>query len=83
MRHPRSPVESLTGVIGPSLTMPFQDRGSWIHLVAFDRVRRAGTAPAPPVAVPLPATGSGPLLPALAAGLAGAALVVRRRVRQT
>ena len=34
--HPRSDVCSLTGgVIGPCLTMPYQDRGSWIHVVAF------------------------------------------------
>ena len=33
--HPRSRIDSLTGVIGPSLTMPYQDRGSWIHIVAF------------------------------------------------
>ena len=34
--HPRSDVCSLTGgIIGPCLTMPYQDRGSWIHVVAF------------------------------------------------
>ena len=34
--HPRSDVCSLTGgVIGPCLTMPYQDRGSWIHVVDF------------------------------------------------
>ena len=86
MRHPRSPVESLTGVIGPSLTMPFQDRGSWIHLVAFDAVRRVSgppAAPRPPAGPPLPATGTAPLLPVLATVLLGAAYVVRRRTSQT
>jgi acyl-homoserine lactone acylase PvdQ len=35
--HPRSDVCSLTGgVIGPCVDMPYLDRGSWIHLVAFD-----------------------------------------------
>lgn len=85
MRHPRSPVRSLTGVIGPSLTMPFQDRGSWIHLVAFDRVEAAPSvpvAPAQPVAPrPLPATGPGPVGPAVAAGLLAAAFAVRRSRR--
>ena len=77
-QHPRRPVKSLTGVIGPSLTMPYQDRGSWVHVVAFT----AAQAPSPsrPVAAApvrtLPATGAGSL-PALAAlvllaGLAGA-----------
>ena len=34
--HPRSDICSLTGgIIGPCLTMPYQDRGSWIHVVAF------------------------------------------------
>ncbi len=33
--HPRSDVCSLTGITGPCLTMPHQDRGSWIHLVGF------------------------------------------------
>jgi penicillin G amidase len=82
MRHPRSPVESLTGVIGPSLTMPFQDRGSWIHLVAFDPVGAAPPRPAP-VPRPLPATGPGGLLPGAAAALLAGALVLRRRARQT
>jgi penicillin amidase len=46
-RHPRRPIDSLTGVIGPSLTMPYQDRGSWVHIVAF----QAAPAGAPPGAV--------------------------------
>lgn len=29
--HPRSEINNLTGVVGPSTTMPYQDRGSWIH----------------------------------------------------
>ena len=44
--HPRSKIASLTGVIGPSTTMPYQDRGSWIHVVAFtDRVNPVAGAP--------------------------------------
>ena len=35
--HPRSTVNSLTGVVGPSTTMPYLDRGSWIHLIGFER----------------------------------------------
>jgi len=31
--HPRSDVCSLTGVVGPCLTMPYEDRGTYIHLV--------------------------------------------------
>ncbi len=31
-----SEVESLTGVVGPSSTQPYMDRGSYVHLVAFD-----------------------------------------------
>jgi len=34
--HPRNEVCSATGIIGPCLTMPFQDRGTWIHLVGFN-----------------------------------------------
>ena len=34
--HPRSDICSLTGgITGPCITMPHQDRGSWIHLVGF------------------------------------------------
>lgn len=68
--HPRSAIDSLTGVIGPSRTMPYQDRGSWIHVVAFTGPGRAVAAPprpaAPRPAPPtLPTTG-GATLPALA-----------------
>ena len=68
--HERRPVEGLTGVIGPSLTMPYMDRGSWVHVVAF-----AGT----PVAVPPPFDAPGPGLPAtglpLLTGLGGLVLL--------
>lgn len=83
MPHERRPIESLTGVIGPSLTMPYMDRGSWVHVIAFtDRV--AALRPARPAAAPatvnLPATGLGATLPALAALLlVGAAAGLRRR----
>jgi penicillin amidase len=84
MQHERRPITSLTGVIGPSLTMPYMDRGSWVHVVAF-------TAPAPsrPVAAPpgrprpaagaLPATGPAALLPVAGLALLGAAALTRRR----
>ena len=45
-QHARQDVSSLTGVIGPSTTVPFQDRGTWIHLVDFGQ--RPGDAPAGP-----------------------------------
>ncbi|MGH8530433.1 MAG: hypothetical protein ACRETN_11455, partial [Nevskiales bacterium] len=44
--HPRSEICSLSGVIGPGsstipgtscVTMPYQDRGSWVHLVGFEK----------------------------------------------
>jgi len=44
--HPRSQLCSLTGVIGPGsntlpgtscVTMPYQDRGSWLHRVGYER----------------------------------------------
>lgn len=65
-RHERRPVNSLTGVIGPSLTMPYQDRGTWLQIVSFTgpvppvRAGRRGTT-APSAGRPLPATGGGPL----------------------
>src|SRR4051812_13810795 len=34
--HAVSHLESLTGVVGPSTTEPFVDRGSWVQHVAFD-----------------------------------------------
>lgn len=34
--HPRSQINSLTGVIGPSTTMPYLDRGSWVELIGFE-----------------------------------------------
>ena len=33
--HPTSTIASLTGVVGPTVGMPFQDRGTFIHLVAI------------------------------------------------
>jgi penicillin amidase len=38
-RHAISHLDSLTGVVGPSVTMPFEDRGSWVQEVAFTRRR--------------------------------------------
>ncbi|GAC1440503.1 MAG: hypothetical protein NVSMB55_05390 [Mycobacteriales bacterium] len=65
--HPRSTINSLTGVIGPSRTMPYEDRGSWVQVIAFDppssasRPQSVATAPV----AQLPRTG-GATLPALA-----------------
>lgn len=76
-RHPRSTINSLTGVIGPSRTMPYQDRGSWVQVVAFDAVARPVARPGP-TSERLPATGGGAwaglgsLLLLLTAALAGA-----------
>jgi hypothetical protein len=81
--HPRSTIDSLTGVIGPSRTMPYEDRGSWVQVVAFDAV------PARPVVHPvgtptgqLPATGGG-TLPAFAALLLLTAAAVVRRTKES
>ncbi len=35
--HPRSEIGNLTGVVGPSSTMPYLDRGSWIHVWAAEK----------------------------------------------
>jgi penicillin amidase len=87
-QHPRRSVASLTGVIGPSLTMPYQDRGSWVHVVAFAAgapVAGPSTGPSTgpaPAAAPvrrLPATGGVALLPAVGLGLVLAGWAVRRR----
>lgn len=82
--HPRSTIDSLTGVIGPSRTMPFEDRGSWVQVVAFNPVARPPTHVAGPPASgrggrPLAATGASVLLAALGLGLVGGALALRRR----
>jgi penicillin G amidase len=81
--HPVSDVCSLTGgIIGPCLTMPYQDRGSWLHLVAFDGSGdtgggdpEVGADPVDPTAVqrPPPTPTPAPSLPATG-GLAGAVL---------
>jgi penicillin amidase len=80
--HPRSTIDSLTGVVGPSRTMPYEDRGSWIQVIDFDPV--AGP-PAPrddtrgPTGPPLAATG-GAGLAGLAALLLLGAWGLRRRL---
>ncbi|HVE64053.1 MAG TPA: penicillin acylase family protein [Mycobacteriales bacterium] len=78
--HPRSEVCSLTdGVIGPCLTMPYEDRGGWVHVIALAAPVRA--APVPPVRTPRPMPATGAVAPhlGLLVVLAGAAL--RRRAR--
>ena len=35
-QHPRSSINNLTGLVGPSTTMPYLDRGSWIHIWAAE-----------------------------------------------
>jgi penicillin amidase len=67
-QHPRRDIDSLTGVIGPSVTMPYQDRGSWVHVIAFD-------GPAAPTAAPGPAPAAAP---AASAAPAARATAVRR-----
>jgi penicillin amidase len=80
-KHPRSTIDSLTGVIGPSRTMPYEDRGSWVQVIAFDPVARPVTRPTPAPGQ-LPATG-GPGLPAIAALLLLVASVVVRRTKES
>ena len=79
--HPRSTVKSLTGVIGPSRTMPYEDRGSWVQVVAFDAVARPVVRPVTP-AGQLPATGA-PVLPAIAAILLLTAAAAVRRMKES
>jgi penicillin G amidase len=52
--HGISHIESLTGVIGPSTTEPFEDRGTWVQHVAFTTGR-----PMPPKMVTPDSSGSG------------------------
>jgi hypothetical protein len=52
MPHERRPIRSLTGVIGPSLTMPYMDRGSWVHTVAFTKPAASPSDEARPVRPP-------------------------------
>ncbi|MCU1589818.1 MAG: penicillin acylase family protein [Frankiales bacterium] len=79
-KHPRSTIDSLTGVIGPSRTMPYEDRGSWVQVIAFDAAPSRRVL-GPPTAAPgrLPATGSTPLIPLAGLGLLALVTVVRRR----
>ncbi|HEU0130382.1 MAG TPA: penicillin acylase family protein [Mycobacteriales bacterium] len=84
--HPRRPVESLTGVVGPSLTMPYEDRGSWEHIVLLaapgptDAVRGEVGHEARPGRIA--ATGPPVPLPLLLAGAAAAAVPLLRRRRR-
>ncbi|MBK5306805.1 MAG: penicillin acylase family protein [Frankiaceae bacterium] len=77
--HPRSTIDSLTGVIGPSRTMPYQDRGSWIHVIAFDAVAARPVTPPAPAPGQLPATGPGTWPAAVGLALLLALAVLRRR----
>ncbi len=81
---------SVGGTIGPCPLMPFLERGSWVHLVAFAGAGEpAAPAPepdpsAPPTATPdtdspLPATGGGLALAGALAVLAGIGSRRRRR----
>jgi penicillin amidase len=40
--HGISHIDSLSGVVGPSTTMPFEDRGTWVQEVAFTAGRPRG-----------------------------------------
>ena len=84
MPHERRPIRSLTGVIGPSLTMPYMDRGSWVHVVAFTAPVRSRPVAAPPQELPRPAAGAlpatgGSALPALAGLVLLVGVVTSRR----
>jgi acyl-homoserine lactone acylase PvdQ len=37
--HGITTIESLTGVLGPAATEPFEDRGSWVQHISFTRGR--------------------------------------------
>lgn len=82
--HPRSTINSLTGVVGPSRTMPYEDRGSWVQVIAFDPVKGV-PHPRPRVpgtsGAPLAATGARPLLAVLGLLVLWSAVWVRRRAR--
>jgi penicillin amidase len=84
--HPRSEMCSLTGgVIGPCATMPYQDRGSWIHVVALNAPRRPPppAGPPDPADPPLPATGLETALLAYAALVVAVGVTAVRRRRRT
>ena len=82
--HGISHIESLTGVIGPSTTEPFEDRGTWVQHVAFTTGRpfpsRSGSAGSA-AAGSLATTGSTGILPpaALLVAMAAFALGAFRR----
>lgn len=80
-QHPRRPVDSLTGVVGPSLTMPYEDRGSWEHIVALDPpARPVSSTPAPPKGG-LATTGLLSVVPLAGLLLLGLGLASRQRSR--
>ncbi len=66
--HAISHLDSLTGVVGPSAVMPFEDRGSWVHQIAFitgtpqPPLAAAGTATVPGAAAAAPGIVAPPLL---------------------
>jgi hypothetical protein len=39
--HGVNHIVSLSGVVGPSITMPFEDRGTWVQEVGFTTGRRS------------------------------------------
>ena len=78
-QHPRRAIDSLTGVIGPSLDMAYQDRGSWVHVVAFDAVAPTIGRPTTPPGGTLAATGWATWPPLVATLLVLVALLHRRR----
>jgi penicillin amidase len=81
-RHPRSTVNSLTGVVGPSRTMPYEDRGSWIQVIDFDAVPAPAIARPQPSGPRLPATGPAGVVAAAALLLVAAGWALRLRVAQ-
>ncbi|MDX6224400.1 MAG: penicillin amidase [Frankiales bacterium] len=79
-QHPRRPVDSLTGVVGPSLTMPYEDRGSWEHIVVLDAPETVAVRPPPAGGGGLATTGPTLVVPVAGLLVLLLAMTLRRRI---
>lgn len=78
--NPGDEVCTATGIVGPCGTMPFLERGTWIHYVGWpaageDRPGRAPVTPRPTAPGATPVSTDAPL-PATGAGLAGIGILL-------